>query len=702
MFAQGQFLIDPNAPPEEIVRKRAALNKVMRAYGSANNVGEGVGDLMMGIGTGIQNRRVTQAERAQSESANSAFDSLFGGGEPAAPTVDAGGFPSAPSSPGFPPAPAAPSGTLTPPADIPNVPATNISGSKAEFVNALLPAAIEESKRTGIDPRIIVAQAAQETGWGRSAPGNNFFGIKSHGKGGGQNLTTHEVINGRRVKINDSFRTFASPADSVRGYGDFMLENPRYRPMREAGDLDSQLAALGASGYATDPDYANSVGSIARGIQLPQASTAMEAVNAMAQPQAPQEPIMDPLAYNQQNMRMSPDLAGEPMPVERAPLPMSQPQGQPPIPGIQPTATMDNMAGRMPAPEGQPMPQGREALAAALMQQQAPAPAQQAIEQTAPQQPEADLRAQFNSPQLDAADPTRGILKVLMERGGQPAQANPAVSRVQQAMQGQGGQQNIGTLIELANNPFLSEGKRAVIASMVERTMKAQDPEAQLDMEYKLAQLEKLKAPDAGFRRATPEEAAGFGAPAGQIGPDGRFYPVNPPSGTSLQVDPTTGAVTFQQGSGVKPLTEGQSKDTVYATRAAGSLPILDEFGGALTSAGQRAMDMDPTGIVRGQQSPEFQKAKQAGDEFLQAILRKDTGAAITTDEMNSYGRTYLPAPGDGPEVLAQKKVARLRALEAMKAGMPPQAILQQEKALANSALKAPVVIDGFTIEEIE
>jgi hypothetical protein len=271
-------------------------------------------------------------------------------------------------------------------------------------------------------------------------------------------------------------------------------------------------------------------------------------------------------------------------------------------------------------------------------------------------------------------------------------------------MQGQNGgtSLDLNKAIELMNNPFLDKGKKAVLGAMIERQMAAQDPSAQLDMEYKRAQLEKLKAPDAGFRRATPEEAAAFGAPAGQIGPDGRFYPVNPPSGTSLQIDPTTGAVTFQQGSGVKPLTEGQSKDTVYATRAAGSLPILDEFGGALTSAGQRAMDMDPTGLVRGQQSPEFQKARQAGDEFLQAILRKDTGAAITTDEMQSYGRTYLPAPGDGPEVLEQKKTARKRALEAMKAGMPPQAILQQEKALANSTPKAPVVIDGFTIEEIE
>ena len=145
----------------------------------------------------------------------------------------------------------------------------DLSGDKQAFIDALLPAAIEQGKRIGVDPRIIVAQAAQETGWGRSAPGNNYFGIKSHGQEGGQNLTTHEVINGKRVKINDSFRTFNSPGDSVAGYADFIASNPRYRPMMQAQGLDAQLAELGRSGYATDPNYANSVGAIARSIKLP-------------------------------------------------------------------------------------------------------------------------------------------------------------------------------------------------------------------------------------------------------------------------------------------------------------------------------------------------------------------------------------------------------------------------------------------------
>ncbi|RWP40157.1 MAG: hypothetical protein EOR04_19620 [Mesorhizobium sp.] len=175
--------------------------------------------------------------------------------------------------------------------------------------------------------------------------------------------------------------------------------------------------------------------------------------------------------------------------------------------------------------------------------------------------------------------------------------------------------------------------------------------------------------------------------------------------GMSLQVDPETGAVSFQQGGNIKPMTEGQSKDTTYAVRAEGALPILDQYGNALTNFPERAAGALPGGVGNYLQSPEYQQAQQAGTEFLQAILRKDTGAAITAQETAEYGKVYLPRPGDSPETLTQKQMSRKRALEALKAGMTPQAIVAQEKALqrtAGGSKKQPVVIDGYTIEEVD
>jgi hypothetical protein len=156
------------------------------------------------------------------------------------------------------------------------------------------------------------------------------------------------------------------------------------------------------------------------------------------------------------------------------------------------------------------------------------------------------------------------------------------------------------------------------------------------------------------------------------FGPDGKPLIVRGGPGTSVK------------------FTEGQSKDNVYATRAEGALRTLEPIASELTSAMQRAAGYDPTGLIRGAvQSEQFQVAKQAGDEFLQAILRKDTGAAITEPEQALYGQTYLPQPGDGPSVLEAKRTARIRAVEAIKAGMNIEQITVTERAIVQAAERA-------------
>jgi len=137
------------------------------------------------------------------------------------------------------------------------------------------------------------------------------------------------------------------------------------------------------------------------------------------------------------------------------------------------------------------------------------------------------------------------------------------------------------------------------------------------------------------------------------FGPDGKPIMMRGPAGSTTK------------------FTEGQSKDNVYVTRAEGALRSLTPIAGALTSVVERGLEYDPTGVVRGAvQSDDFQKATQAGREFLQAILRKDTGAAITSDEEALYGQTYLPQPGDNAAVQAAKAKSRIRAVEAIKSGM--------------------------------
>ena len=105
--------------------------------------------------------------------------------------------------------------------------------------------------------------------------GNNFFGIKSHGDAGGVDVVTHEVVNGKKVKITDSFRQYDTPEDSIRGYGKFLKANSRYRHFLRAGaeNENAQLSALQTSGYATDPRYAFKLRNIMDGLPDEDANT---------------------------------------------------------------------------------------------------------------------------------------------------------------------------------------------------------------------------------------------------------------------------------------------------------------------------------------------------------------------------------------------------------------------------------------------
>ncbi len=189
------------------------------------------------------------------------------------------------------------------------------------------------------------------------------------------------------------------------------------------------------------------------------------------------------------------------------------------------------------------------------------------------------------------------------------------------------------------------------------------------------------KAADEYERYVREEEAAGR-QPLDRIG----FHKAKQRS-SSIEMGPD-GTVRITEGGAAaqKPFTEGQSKDNVYSTRARGALQILEPVAGNLSNRGERIADMVPLGIGREFQSEDFQVAQQAGTEFLQAILRKDTGAAITQQEEDSYGRVYLPQPGDGPAVKEAKRQARVRAVNAIEAGMSPQQMLVRDRALINTA----------------
>lgn len=78
--------------------------------------------------------------------------------------------------------------------------------------------------------------------------------------------------------------------------------------------------------------------------------------------------------------------------------------------------------------------------------------------------------------------------------------------------------------------------------------------------------------------------------------------------------------------------------------------------------------------------SSERQKADQATRDFVNAQLRRESGAAISPSEFENARMQYFPQPGDSPQVIQQKEIARENAFRNMKfSAGPAYEALQQE-----------------------
>ena len=145
----------------------------------------------------------------------------------------------------------------------------------AGFVADLWPEAQAAAARLDVSPGLLIAQAALETGWGRHTMkfddgrnAFNLFGIKAGPDWSGPSLqrASLEFVDGALISRVSRFRAYASPADSLADYVDFIRRSPRYADALQAGGNDrAYIEAIHRAGYATDPDYADKVISILRG-----------------------------------------------------------------------------------------------------------------------------------------------------------------------------------------------------------------------------------------------------------------------------------------------------------------------------------------------------------------------------------------------------------------------------------------------------
>ena len=178
-----------------------------------------------------------------------------------------------------PQAPAAPQATDTASGTVP----VTASPIAAGFVDMIRADAVQASRTTGIPARFIVAQAALETGWGRSEPrradgrpSHNIFGIKAGRSWNGDvvEAVTTEYVDGVAQQKVERFRAYGSYAEAMRDYTNLLVSNPRYAGLLGVTDAAAFARGLQRAGYATDPAYADKLTRIIGGQPLASAALA--------------------------------------------------------------------------------------------------------------------------------------------------------------------------------------------------------------------------------------------------------------------------------------------------------------------------------------------------------------------------------------------------------------------------------------------
>lgn len=205
-----------------------------------------------------------------------------------------------------------------------------------------------------------------------------------------------------------------------------------------------------------------------------------------------------------------------------------------------------------------------------------------------------------------------------------------------------------------------------------------------------------------GFAQEPKDEYGRYAAEttaAGQT-PLSRLEYEQAKKGNGITVTNADGSQIQIGGKPADKMTESQAKANLFAGRMEASEEVIGALEAQGTSLWQNLASKAPGGNYL--LTPEYQRYFQAKLDFLNAVLRQESGAVISAEEIAKGDLQYFPQPGDSEEVIRQKAANRRQAIAGIRQasgqnpGSPPAPV-----SVAPDQPKSgqPVVIDGYSIE---
>ncbi len=150
--------------------------------------------------------------------------------------------------------------------------------------------------------------------------------------------------------------------------------------------------------------------------------------------------------------------------------------------------------------------------------------------------------------------------------------------------------------------------------------------------------------------------------------------------GKGQTADAGTDAPDYSQQGKTPPLqlTQDQARAATYADRMSASHSVMSSLDNSATSWAEKNKQKAGDWVGYSFNSPDYQRVKQAQEDFVNATLRLESGAVISPDEFKKAATQYFPQPGESAAVIEQKKANREREIagfvrEAGRGYKPPE-----------------------------